>query len=576
VPLIAPDSVSEILEHADLVELIRGRVNLVKRGNRWVGRCPFHEERTPSFSLIPPDNRRYYCHGCGATGDAVRWMMEKEGAASFPDAIEALAERFGITVRYEQASPEEERRRRADQRRLELLDRAATFYAAYLWRADEAAPAREYLRARGFEEELLRGFRVGFAPGGGNVLAARAVKQGYSAQELVEAGLGRLRGNRPSDFFVGRITFPITDLRGRVLGFGARTLDPNERAKYVNSPEGPRFSKRRLLFGLAQARQAAATAGWIVVVEGYTDVMALAKAGIPQAVACMGTSLTAEQVQELRRAAPRIRLCFDGDAAGQRAAWRTAQAAGAHLTDLEAVVLPAGSDPGDLAKGDDLDRLRNLIGAHRPLASYLIESRARRAGPAAGDREEALRDISELLRMLPESVEKDDGIRFAISVLQLSSGMEEHLRGAVRQGAGTGGASTSVPDMPSLGTAWERERRLLVLAAALPGVASAHLANLPDETMTDPGHRAAAALLRDGVPTAAWPDDLQAIAAALEADPAADAATEEQLREVVYRVQLPALERRVQALRDAGDTEGALRMIELVQRVRAALRGPTD
>jgi len=151
VPLIAPDSVNEILERADLVELIRGRVNLVKRGNRWVGRCPFHDERTPSFSLIPPDNRRYYCHGCGATGDAVRWMMEKEGAASFPDAVEALAERFGLDVRYEQASPEEERRRKADQRRLELLERAAGFYAAYLWRADEAAPARAYLAERGFE-----------------------------------------------------------------------------------------------------------------------------------------------------------------------------------------------------------------------------------------------------------------------------------------------------------------------------------------------------------------------------------------------------------------------------------------
>lgn len=573
-PLIAPDSVTEILEHADLVELIRGRVNLVKRGNRWTGRCPFHDERTPSFSLIPPDNKRYYCHGCGATGDAVRWMIDKEGAASFPDAIEALAERFGIPVRYEQASAEEERRRRIDQRRLELLERAAVFYAAYLWRANEAAAARAYLIERGFEEDLLRGFRVGFAPSGGAVLAGRAIKQGYGAQELVDAGVGRMRGGRPTDFFVGRITFPITDLRGRVLGFGARTLDPNERAKYVNSPEGPRFSKRRLLFGLAQARQAAANAGWIVVVEGYTDVLALAKAGIPQAVACMGTSLTAEQVQELRRAAPRIRLCFDGDAAGQRAAWRTAQAAGAHLTDMEAVVLPADADPGDLARGDGPDRLRQVIDDHRPLASYLIESRARRAGPAPAEREEALRDISELLRMLPESVEKDDGIRYAISVLQLSPSMEDHLRGTVRHAGTTGGTSAAHPiEMPSLGAAWERERRLLVLAAALPDIAQEHLASLPDEALSDPAHRAAAAQLRRGVTPADWPDDLQSLASALRADPAADHASQEQLQEVVYRVQLPALERRVQALRDAGDTEGALRMIELVQRVRAALRG---
>ena len=572
-PLIAPDSVTEILERSDLVELIRGRVNLVKRGNRWVGRCPFHDERTPSFSLIPPDNRRYYCHGCGATGDAVRWMMEKEGAASFPDAIEALAERFGLDVRYEQASPEEERRRKADQRRLELLERAAVFYAAYLWRADEAAPARAYLAGRGFDEDLLRGFRVGYAPAAGATLANRALKQGFTPEQLTEAGLGRVRGTRVSDFFVSRITFPITDLRGRVLGFGARTLDPKERAKYVNSPEGPRFSKRRLLFGLAQARQPAANAGWIVVVEGYTDVMALAKAGIPQAVACMGTSLTTEQVHELRRAAPRIRLCFDGDAAGERAAWRTAQAAGEYLADLEAVLLPAGTDPGDLARTGEVDRLHDIVTAHTPLAMHLIASRARRAGPSPADREQALREIADLLRVLPESVEKDEGIRLAAGLLQLSRGMEEHLRGAALHGTSTSAVGRPAIELPSLGAPWERERRLLVLAAALPGVAQAQLETLPDEAVTDPAHRQALGLLRGAVPLAQWPEDLQSLASALRADPGAEHATADELREVVYRVQLPVLERRAQALRDAGDTEAALRMIDLVQRVRAALRG---
>jgi DNA primase len=572
VPLIAPDSVNEILERADLVELIRGRVNLVKRGNRWVGRCPFHDERTPSFSLIPPDNRRYYCHGCGATGDAVRWMMEKEGAASFPDAVEALAERFGLDVRYEQASPEEERRRKADQRRLELLERAAGFYAAYLWRADEAAPARAYLAERGFEEQLLRGFRVGFAPGAGATLANRALKQGFTPEQLTDAGLGRTRGSRVSDFFVSRITFPITDLRGRVLGFGARTLDPNERAKYVNSPEGPRFSKRRLLFGLAQARQPAATAGWIVVVEGYTDVMALAKAGTPQAVACMGTSLTTEQVHELRRAAPRIRLCFDGDAAGERAAWRTAQAAGEYLTDLEAVVLPAGTDPGDLARTGDVERLHEIVTAHTPLAMHLIDARARRAGPSPAEREQALREIADLLRALPESVEKDEGIRLAAGLLQLSRGMEDRLRGVAQHGTSPA-ARRPGTELPSLGAPWERERRLLVLAAALPEVAQAQLETLPDEALTDPVHRQALGLLRGAVPLGQWPEELQPLASALRADPGAEHATADELREVVYRVQLPALERRAQALRDAGDTEGALRMIDLVQRVRAALRG---
>jgi DNA primase len=572
-PLISQDSVREILEGADLVELIRGRVNLVRRGNRWIGRCPFHEERTPSFGLIPPDHRRYYCHGCGATGDAVRWMMEKEGAASFPEAVEGLAERFGIPVRYERASPEEEARRRADERRLELLERAASFYAEYLWRADEAAPAREYLAARGFDEALLRVFRVGYAPSAGSVLAGRAIREGFSREQLADAGLARLRGGRAGDFFTARIMFPIADGRGRVLGFGGRTLDPNERAKYVNSPEGPRFSKRRLLFGLSQARAAAAKTGWIMVVEGYTDVLALHKAGVPQAVACMGTSLTAEQISELRRAAPKIRLCFDADAAGERAALRTAQAAGEHIMDLEAVPMPGGRDPGDMARTTgDLDALRALSSEFETLVTFLIRSRAGRAGTSASDRERALREVADLLHSVPDSVEKDEGVRLAAGLLQLSRGMEERLREVSRR-SGTPGRVSAPVMLPALDAERMRERRMLALAAALPGIAPGYLGDLPDEALSEPVHREAARLLRSGEPPERWPEDLQELGTVLRADLGEDGATEAELREAVYRVQLPGLERRAAALREAGDAEGELRVQNLVNRLRAALRG---
>jgi len=574
VPLISPDSVREVLDGADLVELVRGRVNLVRRGNRWTGRCPFHEERTPSFGLIPPDNRRYYCHGCGATGDAVRWMMEKEGAGSFPEAVEGLAERFGIQVRYEQASPEEEARRRADERRLELLERAAAFYAEYLWRADEAAPAREYLAMRGFEEDLLRRFRVGYAPSAGSVLSGRAIRQGFSREQLGEAGLARLRGGRAADFFQSRIMFPIADGRGRVLGFGGRTLDPNERAKYVNSPEGPRFSKRRLLFGLSQARQAAAKAGWIMVVEGYTDVLAFHKAGVEQVVACMGTSLTAEQISELRRAAPRIRLCFDADAAGERAALRTAQAAGEHIMDLEAVPLPVGADPGDMAtSADGLARLRGLTEEFATLVTFLIRSRAGRAGTSASDRERALREVADLLRSVPDSVEKDEGVRLAAGLLQLSRGMEDRLREVSRRSGPSGGGDAQAVALPTLDAERLRERRLLVLAVALPDAAARLLGDLPDEALSEPSHREAARLLRAGEQPEGWPGELQELGTVLRADPGAEGATEEELREAVYRVQLPGLERRASAMREAGDAEGELRVQHLVNRLRAALRG---
>ena len=305
VPLISPESVESVRQGADLVELVRGRVDLVRRGGRWWGRCPFHDERTPSFSLLPPDFRRYYCHGCGATGDAISWMREREGSATFAEAVEGLAERFGIPLRFEEETPVDAARREAAERRRRLLDRAAAFYSEYLWRAGEAAPAREYLAGRGFDEALVRRFNIGYAPGGGAVLSGRAIREGFSRAELVEAGLARMRGGQAADFFASRIVFPIADGQGRVQGFGARTLDPAERAKYVNSPEGEHFRKRTLLFGLAEARTAAAKKGYFVVAEGYTDVMGLVASGVEEAVACMGTSLTSEQLKLLRRYAGR-------------------------------------------------------------------------------------------------------------------------------------------------------------------------------------------------------------------------------------------------------------------------------
>lgn len=572
-PRIEDDSVREILEAADLVELVRGRVTLQKRGARWVGRCPFHDERTPSFGLIPPENRWYYCHGCGAKGNAVDWMIQKEGAAGFPEAVEGLAERFGLVVRYENATPEEDARRRADARRLELLERASAFYAEYLWRAEEAGPAREYLLRRGFDEALVRRFAIGYAPSAGSVLADRARREGFGREELVEAGLGRVRGARVADFFTARITFPITDLRGRVMGFGARTLDPAQRAKYVNSPEGPRFQKRRLLFGLTQARQAAARAGHILVVEGYTDVLAFHLAGVPQVVACMGTSLTAEQIRELRRAAPRIRLCFDADAAGEKAAWRSAEAAGEHLMDLDAVVLPPGKDPGDMAADPALLTELNRIGhAFDTLVTFLIRVRAQRAGTSPSDREAAFREIADLLRRVPDSVEKDEGVRLATGLLQLSRPMEERLRAAaMRGGAGPSGPVT--PPVPALGAEGVRERRLLALAAAAPAAAAGVLADIPDEAIGEPVHREALALLRRGVAPADWPSHLQDLAISLRAGTEGVDPSVAELREAAYRVQIPALERRAARLREMGDEEGRLRVLDLVRRLRAALRG---
>jgi DNA primase len=569
---IDPESIDQVRRAADLVELVRGQVALVRRGGRWWGRCPFHDEKTPSFCLIPPENARYYCYGCGATGDAFTWMQEREGAGGFGEAVEALADRFGVPLRVVEASPQEQARRAAEERRLQLLERAAGFYSAYLWAAEEAEPARGYLLGRGFDEALLRAFRIGYAPGGGQVLAGRAIREGFSREQLADAGLARLRGGAAHDFFVSRITFPIADSRGRVRGFGARTMNPADSAKYVNSPESEHFRKRNLLFGAHQARQAAARAGWTLVVEGYTDVLALHAAGIPNAVACMGTALTRPQLQELRRLGNEVRLSFDADRAGERAAARTLEAAhGMEGLELTAIRLPAGRDPGDLG-GDEAGRreLAACAAAPEPLLEWVVWSCANRSERSAAGRRRALADIEGYLALVPpdQAIERDEAVRRAVGLLELPPELERRLRATPYRPPQ--GDAPPRPVLRELTAVERRERRLLALAMALPGPGARELAGVPEEVLEAPEHRRAMALILSGADP--WPADLADLEGALRADAAAGG-SEEELREAAFRVQEHALERRAAALRSRGDERELLHVLELLRRLRAAARG---
>lgn len=574
-PLIADRSVEEVRAAADLVELVRGRVQLVRRGGRWWGPCPFHDERTPSFCLIPPDNAHYYCHGCGVSGDAITWMQEQEGASGFAEAIEGLADRFGITLSYQEESPAERAAREAAAQRRDLLERAARFFVENLWRGEEAAQAREYLKERGFDEELCRRFRVGYAPAGSGTLVARALREGYSPDALAEAGLARIRGRSAVDFFSARIMFPIADAQGRVKGFGGRTLDPNERAKYVNSPETDAFRKRRLLFALSSARTAAARAGYIVVAEGYTDVMGLAKVGVDAAVACMGTSLTPDQLRLLARSTSEVRLCFDADAAGVEAAWRTVEAASGIPLRLSAVRLPEGRDPGDLAGTEEgRAELLGLIESSEPLLTCLIRSRAARAENSPRARDDAVVDIGRLLQRFPDSVEKDEGVRLAAGLLQLSRGMEEQLRsGALAVPAVRGDAPPAAPE-PSRRPAG-RERRLLALALAAPDDRAREvLQSLPEAAFAEPAHREVAQRLRQGVPVEEWPEESGRLVIELRAQLAAEPGSgPDELDEAALRLQEELLQGRAHALREKGDEAGLLKVLDLLTKVRERLRG---
>ncbi len=284
---IKDQSVRDVVAAADIVEVVPQRTSLRKQGSRYVGRCPFHDERTPSFSVNAAD-KLYYCFGCSRGGDVVRFVQETENL-DFVGAIEALAERFRVALEYEETSPQAEATRTRRERLTALLDQAAAFYERVLWDAPAGEPVRTYLQQRGLGEAVAREFRLGLSPGSG--LARKAREKGFTQEELRAAGLANQRGN---DYFPQRLMFPLADARGRIIGFQARKLRDDDplRGKYVNSPESDLFKKSHVLYGLHLARPAIAKQDRAVVVEGNTDVIALRQAGFEPVVASMGTALT--------------------------------------------------------------------------------------------------------------------------------------------------------------------------------------------------------------------------------------------------------------------------------------------
>jgi DNA primase len=335
-------SVREAIDAADMVEVVSGRTQLRKTGARYTGRCPFHEERTPSFSVNAQD-KLFYCFGCGKGGDVITFVRETE-QLDFAEAVEWLAERFRVRLEYEEATPQFEESRRRRQRLFALLDQASSFYERHLWETAAGAPVRDYLEGRGLGDAVCREFRLGLSPGKG--LAAKAQEKGFTREELRRAGLTNARGN---DYFPQRLMFPLADARGRIVGFQARKLREDDplRGKYVNSPEGELFHKSAILYGLNLARPAITKQERAVVVEGNTDVIALRQAGLEPVVASMGTALTMEQLKELQRLTQSLYLCFDADAAGEDATLRGMELAGKRGFDVRVVTMPAGTDPAD-------------------------------------------------------------------------------------------------------------------------------------------------------------------------------------------------------------------------------------
>src|SRR5918997_792821 len=375
------DSRERVREAVDFAEIVGARTELRQAGpRRMTGLCPLHEERTPSFGIDPVE-KLYHCFGCGAGGYVFSFVMETEGL-DFAGALESLADGYGVQLEREAEDPREAARREQRDRLLALLERTAAYYVRVLWESPEAEAAREYLASRGLEEGTLREFRVGFSPGAFDRVMGASERAGYRAEELLACGLAARRrdGRGVIDRFRGRIMFPLCDERGRVLGFGARALRPDDRPKYLNSSDNAVFHKGRLVYGADLARSAAARSGRVVLVEGYTDAIALRQAGVPEVVGSMGTALADQQIDALRRLAPTVLFCQDPDAAGQEAVSRSTSAVRAlnerthgRGLDFRVVRLPAGSDPADVVQRDGADAMRSLLERAVPLARFEVE-----------------------------------------------------------------------------------------------------------------------------------------------------------------------------------------------------------
>jgi len=396
---IKDESKQQVIAAADMVDVVSARTQLRKVGSRYSGRCPFHEERTPSFSVNPVE-KLFYCFGCNKGGDVITFVRETE-QLDFAEAVEWLAERFRIPLEYEESSPQVEESRKRRDRLHAVLDQAASFYERHLWDTEAGAPVREYLEGRGLGEQICREFRLGLSPGTG--LAQKAQQKGFTREELRGAGLTNARGN---DYFPRRLMFPLADARGRIVGFQARKLREDDplRGKYVNSPEGELFHKSAILYGLHLARTEIAKQERAIVVEGNTDVIALRQTGLQPVVASMGTALTEQQLKELSRLTRKLYLCFDADAAGEAATLRGMELAVGLGCDVRIVTLPPGLDPADSAEGFE-ERL--------PQAQSYVRYRARLERLRAPDRQTAYERVEAFLNSVPDSPERQEAWREA-------------------------------------------------------------------------------------------------------------------------------------------------------------------
>ena len=489
--------IDRVREASDLVDLIAEVTKVKKSGRSYTAICPFHEEKTPSMSV---DRARglYHCFGCGKGGDVFTFVQETQGV-DFGEAIELLARKAGITL---VRDPEDAKRRGKRGAAVEAIRRAIDFYHQRLKKAPEAGPARAYLRSRGYEVDLIDEWRLGFAGVDWDTLTKDLKAGGVADQAMLDGGLSRRGRHGLFDVFRGRLMFPIHDLRGDPVGFGARKIDEidpevtnNPDAKYVNSADSIVYHKAQVLFGLHRARRSMDHDHPAVVVEGYTDVIAMHQAGIESAVATCGTALGEGHFDLLRRFADKVVLAFDSDEAGTKAALRGDELEAPFRLDLDlrVAVMPDGLDPADLVQEGRHDELVKAVASARPLLEHRIEyevSRHDLSGPEG--RARALHAAAAQVRRVSDPIARREYSRF---VARLVGADLADVEAAVGRGRGSAGVDSTTAERPL-----DRlESQLLRVAVTTPG----ELSELTEDDFADPRLRTAfvaiAASLESGV-----------------------------------------------------------------------------
>ncbi|MEM6911902.1 MAG: DNA primase [Verrucomicrobiota bacterium] len=422
---ITQDSIDQVLAETDIVDVVGEHVQLKRSGGNYTGLCPFHDERTPSFN-VSPSRQIYKCFGCGAGGSAFKFLMEFH-RIPFPEAVKRLADKAGITLREEAGSGDEDKTAQRRAAALEVLQAAAAFFHQLLLKSPEAAEARAYLKSRGLNSEIARRWQLGYAPPESESFLAWARSQKFKARQLIDAGLAALKDEaQPKGGlyarFRDRILFPVSNDYGDTIAFSGRLLDPNAKtAKYLNSPETVLFEKSRTFYALDRTKRAILREKAVLVCEGQLDLITCVEHGIENVVAPLGTAFTEQHARILRRHAERILLCYDSDAAGQKAAERTFRQLAAFGCEVRLVRLPAGEDPDSLIRSQGPEAFRGLLEFAQEFLTHRIhELREEFAIDTASGRMQAARLLAGSISAYTENIALEAAVDQAASSLRLA------------------------------------------------------------------------------------------------------------------------------------------------------------